>query len=230
LTMLYRSTDRLCRCGAPMKNLAHSASLDSDDKNAPLNNGIKQLDLRKTGPFRGKGALLFAAQAELVPAWETGSAEDAAEAMAGFRARHDAELMEHAPVERSNQAAYREGANKISAWLYGTAHIKIRYSIQYDDVEIEQLSPGKRGIVLLLLYLSIDRDDDRPLVIDQPEENLDPKSVFDELVKRFRDAKTRRQIIVVTHNANLVVNADADQIIVAQAAIIRRVVYRTSHI
>jgi hypothetical protein len=44
LTMLYRSTDRLCRCGAPMKNLAHSASLDSDDKNAPLNNGIKQLE------------------------------------------------------------------------------------------------------------------------------------------------------------------------------------------
>src|ERR1700679_3838966 len=44
LTMLYRSTDRLCRCGAAVKNLAHSASLDSDDKNAPLNNGIKQLE------------------------------------------------------------------------------------------------------------------------------------------------------------------------------------------
>jgi energy-coupling factor transporter ATP-binding protein EcfA2 len=175
------------------------------------------LDLRKTGPFRGKGALLSAAQAELVLAWETGSAQDAADAMAAFRAKHDAELMEHAPVERSNQTAYREWANKISAWLYNTAHIKIRYSIQYDDVEIEQLSPGTRGIVLLLLYLSIDRDDDRPLIIDQPEENLDPKSVFDELVNRFRDAKTRRQIIVVTHNANLVVNADADQIIVAKA-------------
>ena len=175
------------------------------------------LDLRKVGPFRGKGALLSATQAELVPAWEMGSAQEAAEAMAAFRAKHDAELMEHAPVERSNQAAYREWANKISAWLYGTAHIKIRYSIQYDEVEIEQLSPGTRGIVLLLLYLSIDRDDDRPLIIDQPEENLDPKSVFDELVKRFRDAKMRRQIIIVTHNANLVVNADADQIIVAKA-------------
>jgi AAA domain, putative AbiEii toxin, Type IV TA system len=176
------------------------------------------LDLRKIGPFRGKGAPLSAAQAELVPAWETGSAQDAADAMAAIRATHDAELMEHAPVERSNQTAYREWANKISAWLYSTAHIKIRYSIQYDDVEIEQLSPGTRGIVLLFLYLSIDRDDDRPLIIDQPEENLDPKSVFDELVNRFRDAKMRRQIIIVTHNANLVVNADADQIIVAKAA------------
>src|SRR4029077_9901524 len=43
LTMLYRSTDRLCRRGAPMKNLAHSASFDSEDKDAPSKPGIKQL-------------------------------------------------------------------------------------------------------------------------------------------------------------------------------------------
>jgi energy-coupling factor transporter ATP-binding protein EcfA2 len=54
-------------------------------------------------------------------------------------------------------------------------------------------------------------------VIDQPEENLDPKSVFDELVERFRETKLRRQIIVVTHNADLVVNTDADQVIIAKA-------------
>jgi energy-coupling factor transporter ATP-binding protein EcfA2 len=77
------------------------------------------------------------------------------------------------------------------------------------------LSPGTRGIVLLLLYLAIDAEDDRPLIIDQPEENLDPQSIFQELVYRFRDAKKRRQIIIVTHNANLVVNTDADQVIVA---------------
>jgi hypothetical protein len=41
--MLYRSTDRLCRCGAPMKNLAHSASFESLDKNAPANAGTKHL-------------------------------------------------------------------------------------------------------------------------------------------------------------------------------------------
>jgi predicted ATPase len=82
-------------------------------------------------------------------------------------------------------------------------------------VDIQQLSPGTRGIVLLLLYLAIDREDDRPLIIDQPEENLDPKSIFDELVSRFRHAKLRRQIVIVTHNANLVINTDADQVIVA---------------
>ncbi|WP_238537267.1 AAA family ATPase [Pseudomonas sp. R62] len=72
-----------------------------------------------------------------------------------------------------------------------------------------------RGIVLLLLYLALDDSDDRPLIIDQPEEILDPKSVFDELVSLFIAAKAKRQVIIVTHNANLVINTDADQIIVA---------------
>jgi hypothetical protein len=43
LTMLYRSTDRRCRAGAPMENLAHSASFHSGEKSAPLKPGIKQL-------------------------------------------------------------------------------------------------------------------------------------------------------------------------------------------
>jgi predicted ATPase len=67
----------------------------------------------------------------------------------------------------------------------------------------------------LTLYLAIDAEDVRPLIIDQPEENLDPQSIFQELVSRFRAAKHRRQIVIVTHNANLVVNTDADQVIVA---------------
>ena len=55
--------------------------------------------------------------------------------------------------------------------------------------------------MLLLLYLALDDADDRPLIIDQPEENLDPKSVFDELVSLFIDSKAKRQVIIVTHNA-----------------------------
>jgi energy-coupling factor transporter ATP-binding protein EcfA2 len=101
--------------------------------------------------------------------------------------------------------------------MYSTDHVSIRYAITYDGVRVEQLSPGTRGIVLLLLYLVLDQQDHRPLIIDQPEENLDPKSVFDELVPHFREAKRRRQVIVVTHNANLVVNTDADQVLVATA-------------
>lgn len=70
----------------------------------------------------------------------------------------------------------------------------------------------------LLLYLAVDQSDDRPLIIDQPEENLDPKSIFNELVGRFIETRRRRQIVIVTHNANLVVNTDADQVIVANAS------------
>jgi predicted ATPase len=77
---------------------------------------------------------------------------------------------------------------------------RFAYGVQYEAVDIERLSPGTRGIVILLLYLAIDREDDRPLIIDQPEENLDPKSVFDELVERFREARLQWQIIIVTHN------------------------------
>src|SRR6185437_8322323 len=87
----------------------------------------------------------------------------------------------------------------------------------YDGVDIRKLSPGSRGIVLLLLYLALDEADDRPLIIDQPEENLDPKSIFNELVGLFIEAKNKRQVIIITHNANLVVNTDADQVIVADA-------------
>jgi energy-coupling factor transporter ATP-binding protein EcfA2 len=62
----------------------------------------------------------------------------------------------------------------------------------------------------------LDDGDDRPLVIDQPEENLDPQSIYAELVPLFQAAKRKRQVIMVTHNANLVINTDADQIVIAE--------------
>jgi hypothetical protein len=70
----------------------------------------------------------------------------------------------------------------VADWLFDTSHIAVEYGIEYDGVAVEQLSPGTRGIVLLLLYLAVDRQDRRSLLIDQPEENLDPHSVFTELV------------------------------------------------
>ena len=177
--------------------------------------GESLLDLRKAEAFRGKGALQAIVEKELAPAWETGGAEDVAKAIADFLGKYEKALRDHSPVLPSEVDKYREWSSKISAWIYGTDHISINYGVQYDGIEIQQLSPGTRGIVLLLLYLAIDKEDYRPLIIDQPEENLDPKSIFDELVPRFKAAKIRRQIIIVTHNANLVVNTDADQVIIA---------------
>jgi len=54
-----------------------------------------------------------------------------------------------------------------------------------------------------------------PILIDQPEDDLDNRSIFSDLVKYIKDRKISRQIIIVTHNANVVVGGDAEQVIVA---------------
>ena len=134
-----------------------------------------------------------------------------------FRDKHQSALLEKAPYPRSDRHNYRPWSRRFAQWLYSTNHIALEYGIKYDGIGLEKLSPGTRGIVLVLLYLALDDADDRPLIIDQPEENLDPKSVFSELVPLFEEAKRKRQVIMVTHNANLVVNTDADQVVVAHA-------------
>jgi len=175
------------------------------------------LDRRKAGSFYGRGSLIAAATQALKPAWETGSAAEVQAAMTAFMGKYLKDLLSHAPYAPTQQAEFRAWSKQFARWLFGTDHITVRYEIAYDGVDIRKLSPGTRGIVLLLLYLALDDADDRPLIIDQPEENLDPKSVFDELVALFTAAKGKRQVIMVTHNANLVINTDADQIIVAAA-------------
>jgi ABC-type cobalamin/Fe3+-siderophores transport system ATPase subunit len=175
------------------------------------------LDRRKTGPFYGRGSLIAAATEALKSVWETGPAVEVQAAMTAFMTKYWRDLLSHAPFAPTQQAEFRAWLKRFAHWLFGTDHITVQYEISYDGVDIRNLSPGTRGIVLLLLYLALDDSDDRPLIIDQPEENLDPKSVFDELVELFVVAKAKRQVIIVTHNANLVINTDADQIIVASA-------------
>ena len=176
------------------------------------------LDRRLEGPFRGRGTLTDKATKKLQPAWEAATASQATKAMSEFVAKYLNSFLAHAPVARDHHEAFRTWLGQFAQWLFGTDHISVRYGITYDGVDIEKLSPGTRGIVLLLLYLALDDADDRPLIIDQPEENLDPQSVFHELVPLFKIAKTKRQVFMVTHNANLVINTDADQIIIADAS------------
>ncbi len=175
----------------------------------------KLIDRRKSGAFSGRGTLVKIAIAELKPVWETGQAVEIQAATTAFISKYWKDFTAHAPHAQAEKQEFRSWLKQFAHWLYSTDHISIRYDIEYDRVDIRKLSPGTRGIVLLLLYLALDDADDRPLIIDQPEENLDPKSVFDELVSLFVEAKKKRQVIIVTHNANLVINTDADQIIVA---------------
>jgi energy-coupling factor transporter ATP-binding protein EcfA2 len=205
---------RLSASSETLQKLSFSVTRVADVKLwATAGEGL--LDLRRQGPFRGSGALQQLAEASLKGPWESGDAHMVAAAMKAFREAHQDALLAHAQVPKSQQVDYRSWSKRFAQWLYSTDHISIHYGVDYDGVDIRNLSPGTRGIVLLLLYLALDDVDDRPLIIDQPEESLDPKSIFDELVGLFLAAKSKRQVIMVTHNANLVVNTDADQVIVA---------------
>ncbi len=208
---------RLASSSGTLKKLSFSVRRIADVQAWGMVAEEELLDRRKAGPFYGRGSLIAAATQALKPAWETGSAAEVQAAMTAFMGKYLKDLLSHAPYAPTQQVEFRAWSKQFAHWLFGTDHITVHYEIAYDGVDIRKLSPGTRGIVLLLLYLALDDSDDRPLIIDQPEENLDPKSVFDELVALFIAAKGKRQVIMVTHNANLVINTDADQIIVAAA-------------
>ena len=85
----------------------------------------------------------------------------------------------------------------------------------YRTREFAQLSLGQQQSVLLALMLS--SENPNPLLIDQPEDNLDGQFIYSQLVPVIRLAKERRQIIIVTHNPNIAVLGDAEQIVVLGA-------------
>lgn len=97
-------------------------------------------------------------------------------------------------------------------FLYNLDYLKPTFKLNLGTKSLAELSPGERGALLLIFYLFLDKDD-KPLIIDQPEENLDNQSVYDYLVHFIKEAKKHRQIIIVTHNPNLAVVCDAEQII-----------------
>jgi len=81
--------------------------------------------------------------------------------------------------------------------------------------QVEQLSKGQRATALLPLIL---RGSSCPLIIDQPEDDLDNSFIYQALVRNVRLLKSRRQLIFVTHNANIPVLGDADAVIVMEMA------------
>ncbi len=91
---------------------------------------------------------------------------------------------------------------------------RIRYQVIQNGDEITSMSPGKRGLVLLNLILFLSNST-HPILIDQPEDNLDNRTIYEQLNDFVRLRKSTRQIILVTHNANLVVSSDAENVVVA---------------
>ncbi|VDG30776.1 hypothetical protein (plasmid) [Lactobacillus alimentarius DSM 20249] [Lactiplantibacillus mudanjiangensis] len=103
---------------------------------------------------------------------------------------------------------------RIYDYLYGLEFLDVRLRLTYNNRSLQELSAGEKGLVLLIFYLGLSQKNS-PLVIDQPEDNLDNQSIFKHLVPYLRYAKNKRQIIVVTHNPNIAIAADAEQVIVA---------------
>lgn len=96
--------------------------------------------------------------------------------------------------------------------IYGLDYIGVNFKLKMGGRDLDELSPGERGIVLLIFYLALSKES-KPIIIDQPEDNLDNQSVYSKLVPCICKAKRRRQVIVVTHNPNIAVACDAEQII-----------------
>ena len=177
-----------------------------------LDRSSRFFDGRRTGADTKRSEIEKIVETKLVPAWKSGDGSVIKPAIEELLAAVD-----------PNTFPEMFGTSKLSRvelydWLFSVEHIELSYKIRYSGTELEHLSPGTRGIALLVLYLLMDEDDTRPLVIDQPEGNLDNSSVYKQLVPYIRKAKKRRQVILITHNPNLVVATDAEQIIIATAA------------
>lgn len=115
---------------------------------------------------------------------------------------------------RNPHGAFRQGSSleDYLAAVFSLEWIEVRFGLTGDGLPLSKLSPGQRGLVLALFYLVVDRRT-TPLLLDQPEENLDNATIKARLVSAIHEAAGRRQTIVVTHNANLAVVGDADQVV-----------------
>lgn len=173
---------------------------------------LGRLNRRKLGPFMGdeEGA------AEMKRLLDNSSFESAlgtlrfTKALLGMMTERDGKAL-----LVKDQLRQGVTVQEIYDFVFSLGFLSPIYNLRWDGKGLEQLSPGERGNLLLIFYLLVDQDD-IPLVIDQPEENLDNQTVFKTLVPCIKNAKKRRQIVMVTHNPNLAVVCDAEQIICAE--------------
>ena len=88
------------------------------------------------------------------------------------------------------------------------------YKVKMEEDTLDVMSPGKKALVLLKVLIGL-AENKCPILIDQPEDDLDNRSIYGDLVDYIKEKKKERQIIIVTHNANIVIGSDAEEVIVA---------------
>lgn len=96
-----------------------------------------------------------------------------------------------------------------------TKFIKVFPVLKYKGKDLNKISVGQKGTVYLKMMLATEAFS-KPIIFDQPEDDLDNEFIMTELIGLFKNLKKFRQVIIVTHNANLVINADAEQVIIAK--------------
>jgi predicted metal-dependent phosphoesterase TrpH/ABC-type Mn2+/Zn2+ transport system ATPase subunit len=96
-----------------------------------------------------------------------------------------------------------------------SAYLYVQPKITYKGKPLNKISVGQRGTIYLCLKLATNIFS-QTIIFDQPEDDLDNDFIFNDLINIFKEIKRYRQVIIVTHNANIVVNADAEQVIVAE--------------
>lgn len=182
-----------------------------------LDEFLKFINQSAVGSFRGQeeGRTMLRRLSDTVTDWENeGEVFTALNAI--IEALHTDKRDEVSPPNTARdvfkQMKGQRVVQELYDYLFGFDYLGTKYDLKVDQKDLSELSPGERGGLLLVFYLMLDRQD-IPLVIDQPEDNLDNKSVYEILVTFIKQAKKRRQIILVTHNPNLAVVADAEQII-----------------
>ncbi|MEX0730113.1 MAG: hypothetical protein WED00_10890 [Aquisalimonadaceae bacterium] len=178
---------------------------------------LKFINQGAVGSFRGQeeGRAMLRRLTDTLDDWE-----DESQVFAALNAvvealhtdRRDDFSDPHPARDVFRQMKGQKTPQELYDYLFGFDYLEPKYDLKVDGKDLSELSPGERGGLLLIFYLMLDRQD-IPLVIDQPEDNLDNKSVYEILVTFIKQARKRRQIILVTHNPNLAVVADAEQII-----------------
>ena len=109
-----------------------------------------------------------------------------------------------------------EAIDRLGLW-FPEDSLEVQYSAGGDGQRfrsIQEGSPGQKTAALLAFLLSYGNE---PLILDQPEDDLDNHLIYDLIVTQLRAIKRHRQVIVVTHNANIVVNGDAEQVLALAA-------------
>jgi DNA repair exonuclease SbcCD ATPase subunit len=132
----------------------------------------------------------------------------------------DAKRLHEIAMSDAVQETFRETITKARRRELEAVRNPDRYLVEMrvDDGSyrrLDDLSGGQQVSVLLSLLL--ETSDERPLVIDQPEDQLDNRFLFETVLPALKKLKGRRQVMVATHNANIVVNGDADLVIQLEA-------------